>query len=90
MKIKSQINVKNRSDNKYKYSQPIIYSTKYNNLQVLTSEGWGLFLLLPDALPVRIAPAFLTFFSLKSVWYVEKLLLPLLGKIFEVSGLCMY
>lgn len=62
----------------------------YYKLQVLTSEGWGLFLLLPEALPVRIGSPFVfTLLSLKSVWYVDKFLFPLLGKIFEVFGLCM-
>ena len=63
LEIKSQIDAKVIFANEY----PLFLLRNYHNSRFPTSEGWGLFLLSPNALPGRIAPAFLTFLSLKSV-----------------------
>ena len=64
--------------------RPLSYSKKH---RYYTSEGWGLFLLLPEELPARMLCAFRTFFWLNADWYVVELLLPLVGNICDVLGL---
>ena len=74
---------------KFEKKKSLKKSSTTKCLFFFTSAGWGLFLLLPEELPVRIPCVFRTFFLLKSVWYVVKVLLSLLGKIFDVFGLCV-